>query len=71
MHSFFDGKVSSECMKFMTALIRVNKMSHNNRSFQQILDVVDTNYFINRTHSDHRHHRLSIDSFDYIDYQNG
>ena len=68
MHSFFQGKLNSECIKFMKCLIKLNKKVKNKNAFGKIIELVDTEYFTKEVKSDFRHHKLSVDHFEYFDY---
>lgn len=70
LHSYFDGKISQECYKFLKALMRINKLSTDKKGFQNITHLVDSEFFFHKTLSDKNHHRLSVDEFKFLDFEN-
>lgn len=50
------------------SVMRLNKQFADRKEFLNVLNNVDPSFFIYSTDTDHRHHKLSLENFEYIDF---
>lgn len=68
LHNFFQGKMNAESMKFLTALVKVNKKGKKKDCFQSIIDLVEPEFFTTDLHSQSQHYRVDLENFEYLDF---
>jgi hypothetical protein len=52
----------------MKYLMKVNRQNKKQNGFENILNETDPLYFVYPTGTDYKHHKLSLDNFEYLDY---